>query len=139
MSLRVNFRELMQSEGYKRVSECCATMASVTMVALTVITAFSLYIIGCVGVSGALSGSTMGWITVGLGGQIVAVNLVYGNLKTHKFHSIGLGLMASALVTVGALGAAGILSATQVGWGMVGTLLSATPMSFVVESGDRKL
>ncbi|MCH9628199.1 MAG: hypothetical protein S4CHLAM2_18540 [Chlamydiales bacterium] len=36
--------------------------------------------------------------------------------------------MAATLITVGALGGAGILSATQVGWGIVGTVLVSIPL-----------
>ena len=70
-------------------------------------------------------------MTVGLAGGGFALNLSLGNLEKRKFELITGALMAAVLITVGALGGTGLLSTTQVGWGIIGTRLASVPMSYV--------
>lgn len=119
---------LLRAQGIEPGAKCCATV-SIAAVAST-----ALFIIGCVGAAGAFPGSTIGWVTIGLGGGSYALSLSLGNLQKRKFDVITGGLVATALVVVGALGGAGILTAQQVGWGIVGTTLANIPISCIRSS-----
>lgn len=124
MSSPVNYNEVAKDLGYEFGLKCY------TFVGLAHIASLALFIIGCIGAAGAFpgSGSTMGWVTVGLALGTFALYLAYGKLKERKHELIVFGLIAAALVTVGALGSASILSTAQVGWGIIGTTLAVIPL-----------
>jgi hypothetical protein len=126
MSGQVNFSSIMRAQGYEVGPRCYATTGG------SFIASMALFIIGCVGAAGAFPGSAIGWTTVGLAGGGFALSIAAGNFKLRKFDLIISGLMTAALVTIGAFGGAGILSATQVGWGIIGTSLAAMPLGCIV-------
>lgn len=121
-SRQVSFSERMKAQGYEPGPKCCATTS------LAAIAGIALFIIGCVGAAGAFPGSAIGWVTVGLAGGRFALQLAMGNFKQRKIDLIVSGLLAAVLVTVGTLGGMGVLSATQVGWGIIGTALAFVPL-----------
>jgi hypothetical protein len=111
-------------QGMETGPQCCISQS------LQELTLLALFIIGCLGTAGAFPGGSMiGWITVGLAGSFFVFSLAGGNCGKRIPDLILHGLIAAALVTVGALGGIGILSTTQVGWGVIGTSLAATPIA----------
>jgi hypothetical protein len=135
MSSQVNFAlmgELMKAKGYECSPRCCAISG------VAFITSLALFIIGCVGAAGAFPGSTIGWVTVALAGGGFVLNLALGNFKQRKFELILGGLLVAALIPVGVLGGVGILSATQVGWGILGTSLATSLAGGVYSCLKRK-
>jgi len=112
----------LRAQGYEPGPKCCATQG------LSTLAGMALFIIGCIGAAGAFPGSSIGWVAVGLGGGGFALSLAAGNLKKRKLDLIPAAIIAAIVVTIGALGGAGVLSATQVGWGIVGTTLAAGPI-----------
>ena len=115
---QAEINEFLKDQGYECGAKCCAIMS------LDTIMSSALFIIGCVGAAGAFPGSTIGWVTVGLGGGGFALSLAHGNFKKRKYDVIVRAFQTAFLVTVGALGGgAGILSAIQVGWAIVGSIL----------------
>ena len=125
MASGINLQELL---GLELGPRCCATLCGAGLISV------ALFIIGCIGAAGAFPPASMGWVTIGLAGGSFALYLAAGNLKDRKFDVIVLALMTAAYVTVGALGAAGILSVTQVGWGIIGTMLAAIPLKCIGSS-----
>jgi hypothetical protein len=93
------------------------------------LTTLALFIIGSLGAAGVFPGSMIGWVTVGLASGAFVFSLTSGNCGKRIPDLIVSGLITAVLVTVGALGSAGVLSTTQVGWGVVGTLSISTPIS----------
>jgi hypothetical protein len=123
----------LKNYGYECSPKCCAAMS------LSVITGAALFIIGCIGAAGAFPGSSIGWVTVGLaGGTFILTNLASNKFKERKFELISSALITAILVTVGVLGGVGILSSTQVGWGIVGTTLASMPVSFAISLISKK-
>lgn len=104
--------------GYKPGIKCCALTCAGSVFGL------ALFIIGCIGASGGFAAApAIGGAAIGLSVVGFALTLAQGNFKKRTFELVLSGLMAAAFITVGALGAAGVLTATQVGWGIVGTIL----------------
>ena len=125
MASGINLQELL---GLELGPRCCATLCGASLIST------ALFIIGCMGAAGAFPPASMGWVTIGLAGGSFALYLAAGGLKDRKFEVILMALMTAAIVTVGALGAAGVLSVNQVGWGIVGTNLAALPISCIGSS-----
>lgn len=101
------------------------------LVAATALTAITTLVIGVLGMSGVLSSTTAGWVILGLGagGGIMRISL--GNLSGRRIYLIATTLVALAFVVLGALGGTGILSATQLGWGIIGTSLASPIFKFI--------
>lgn len=114
-------------------SKCNAENISDILFYTSFVTNVALFIIGCMGFAGALPPSATGWVTLGLASSAFAFNMLSGYLEKPKFMKsvttlelIPQGFVTAALLTLGSLGGAGILSATQVGGGVVGTLIIGT-------------
>ena len=123
----------IKNYGYECSPKCCAAMS------LSIITSISLFIIGCIGAAGAFPGSSIGWVTVGLaGGTFILTNLASNKFKERIFELISSALITAILVTVGVLGGVGILSSTQVGWGIVGTSLASMPVNIAISLTSKK-
>lgn len=90
-----------------------------TLIGIGNLSNIALLIIGCVGAAGILPGSTMGWLALGLGGGSFALNLAAGKLKKRKITLVLAAISVLLPVILGSLGAAGILSGTQIGWGLI--------------------
>lgn len=75
----------------------------------------------------------MGWLAVGLGSGTFALTLAAGKLKERKITLVLTAVFALLPVVLGSLGAAGILSGTQIGWGLIAVPLAllaiALPLS----------
>jgi hypothetical protein len=131
-AIKTQFKEKLEEAGYELGPRCYAT------VGVSVIASCALFIIGCIGAAGILPGSLIGWTAVGLGGAGFLLSLSLGNFEKRKVELITGALLAAVYVTVGALGATGILSATQVGWGIIGSSLAAMPVMGVATYLQRK-
>ena len=83
----------------------------------------ALFVIGIAATTGALSGVATATCVSGLGGGAMVTQLLGGNLKNRKFDVLTSALFATTLLVVGALGFGGVLSAAQMGQGVIGTLL----------------
>lgn len=114
--------------GVEEIKKQCNSPRAVAAQVISNAAGAALFIIACIGAAGILPGSTMGWAAVGLGGGMLAFNLAAGNLKNRKTQVITIALLAISYITVGGLGAAGILSGTQVGWGVIGSALAVGPI-----------
>jgi hypothetical protein len=97
-------------------AKCCVSLSGLMACSL------ALFIIGCIGAAGAFPGPTMGWVTVGLAGGGFVLQFVPGNLKQRKVDLICGSLGWVAAIAIGTLGGLGILSATQVGWSILGII-----------------
>ncbi len=119
-------RRKFRIQGYLRQGPCCSATLSLSEIAI-----LALFIIGCIGASGAFPGSmSIGWTAVGVGSGLAVLSVCAGNLRGRKLKVLTSALMAATLITVGALGGAGILSATQVSWAIVGTVLVSIPIRY---------
>lgn len=120
-------KDQFEALGMKPGPKCCS------LYTLAVISATAVFIIGCIGAAGAFpSGPTMGWTTMGLSGVVLLSFLAIGELQKRKFEVIVVSLLYVTYMVLGVLGGAGVLSATQVGWGVLGTMFVAIPLSCVV-------
>ncbi len=120
------FNEAASQNCFRRSIESCAYACiqhkEAILNGIRGVTAVALFVIGCIGAAGVFPGSTIGWTTIGLGGGAFALTLA---MRCRKFFLIIATTAFASFVTLGALGAAGILSGTQIGWGVVGTSLAA--------------
>lgn len=107
--------------GLEIGSRCLATQGLSTVMNL------ALFIIGCVGASGAFPGATIGWVTAGLGTGSLIFDFLSGRC-VRRCPSLTLNsILTMVFVIVGVLGGVGILGAKQVGWGIIGTRLASVP------------
>jgi hypothetical protein len=89
---------------------------------LAIVTLLALLIIGSVGAAGVFPGTTtIGWVTLGLASALSLFSIAL--FKSDKANAVTI-LSGVALIIIGALGGTGILSPTQVGWGLVGTCIT---------------
>lgn len=89
------------------------------MKVVTALSGVALFVIGCLGAAGILPGSTVGWVAIGLGAGTLILNLAQGKLKDRKITLILAALGAVLPITLGALGVTGVLSGTQLGYGII--------------------
>ncbi len=104
--------------GYKD-EEGNLTRAGVGNLAVN-ITLFALSVISIVAVAGALPSPAMGWCTLGIGGGVILMQLSGGQFKKRLFDLISTAVFAGAIMTIGALGGAGFLTGSVVGYSMIG-------------------
>jgi hypothetical protein len=115
----------LAATGSKYSHTCCAlnTLACISGVAL--------FILACLATKGAVSSSLLCKATIGLSAGSMLLSVMAGNFKnqsTGQIRKFSLALNMATTVTaiaLAALGLSGTLSATQVGWGLLGTTLSA--------------
>ncbi len=116
--------DALKVQGYNPGSRCCLFTSA------SVVTGLALFVIGCVAAAGAFPGSAaLGWTAIGLGAGTLALSLALGKLKLRRCELIGTSLQVVAIVAVGALGVAGVLSATQLGWAIVGIPFASIPVN----------
>ncbi|MCH9628200.1 MAG: hypothetical protein S4CHLAM2_18550 [Chlamydiales bacterium] len=121
-----SFHQIRINQGYPAAG--CRVKAALSLSEVAIV---ALFMIGCIGASGAFPGSmSIGWAAVGGGAGLAVLSVCAGNLRGRKLKVLTSALMAATLITVGALGGAGILSATQVGWALIGTVLVSIPLRF---------
>ncbi len=123
MSAAAGIGRAMESNCSTRI---CATSTLATLSTL------ALFTISCVAAAGAFPSPYMGYVAIGLGGFSIAMNLAGGNLGERKVQVIIHAVIAALYITLGALGAAGILSNVQLGWGIVGTVLSVVGLGCLI-------
>ncbi len=92
------------------------------LVALAAIANVALLIIGfCAALGVFPSGSTIGWVTLGLGGGASLIELASWGFKRDKPAAALITCKAVTLITLGILGGVSVLGVSQVGWGIIGT------------------
>lgn len=110
--------------GHRLSGRCCASMTTLTCIS------FALFVIGCIGASGKFAGGPaglkIGQAAIGLSVVSFALLLSLGNHKKNKWSLIATAISTATFITLGALGASGVLSAKQVGWGILGTGLAGS-------------
>jgi len=113
---------------------------------VSVVSGLALFIIACLGMSGALPASTVGWCAVGIGGGTFLLRLANGDLKKRKCDVVVDILCTATLVILGSLGSAGVLSAYQLGSGIIGAVIIARTFGvcdfcrvMVPKGGDQKV
>lgn len=89
-------------------------------------------IIGSIGVAGLLPGSTMGYCAIGLGIGFLASKLISDQTRGECGKIVLAVVLALIPIILGSLGATGVLSATQVGWGLVGTALVGIGVTVII-------
>lgn len=100
----------------------------------------AIFVVGCIGPTNILSCSTMGWIVVGLGCGYIGVKLLGGNLRSRTIDLMSTALVAAAIIALGALGCAGILTSGYVGYAVIGAiLLTAVTSSYVMIVAKQRL
>lgn len=115
---------LLMSRNDPRIKEpYVATCADKVSGGLNIITWVAIIIIGSIGIAGLLPGSTMGWCAIGMGVGTLASRLISDKTRSSCGYIVIALAVTLALVTIGSLGVTGSLTATQVGWGLVGTSL----------------
>lgn len=84
----------------------------------------AMLIIGSIGAAGLLPGSTiMGYCGIGLGIGALLSKLISDQTRSTCSRIVSAVVAALIPILLGSLGATGVLSATQVGWGLVGMSL----------------
>lgn len=88
---------------------------------ITGLTEITMLVIAILGVAQVISPAAVGWTTIGLaaGGMLTACS--GSNLGVGGLRAANKVLPTIVVIVLGALGAGGILSAAQVGWGVIGT------------------
>ena len=105
-------------EGVSKVHGCAPCQK------INVIGYVAFLIIGAVRAAGLLPSSTVGWTAVGLGVSLFAFNAARGNLPKRRVELIAEAVFTAVIVIIGALGGLGILSAPQVGGGIIAVALT---------------
>lgn len=113
--LQDSARTILGMAGWELGPQCCAAATTNGVLSL------ALCIIGCA--SASFSAAGIGYTTIALAGGMFASVLAIGNLKARKIEILLSAFMAAAFITFGALGATSILTANQIGWGILGTYL----------------
>jgi hypothetical protein len=85
-----------------------------------------LFIIGCIGASGGFPASTMGWTTFSLGTCYVFTKFLGGNLSVRGFDLLSSSLLTAFFMIIGTLGAGGVMTSTQMGFALIGSLIVNT-------------
>ncbi len=120
----VSWDQIRRVQGYQKQDSCVKAALG-----LSEMTILALFIIGCIGASGAFPTSmSIGWTAVGAGAGLAVLSVCARNLGSRKLKVLTSALMAATLITVGALGGVGLLSSAQVGWAVVGTVLVSIPL-----------
>ena len=99
---------------------------------LGLIAGYALLNIGAVGFAGIFTGPNLGWVTVGLGGAGLACNLALGRLKERSFEVFASTVATATLVMFGIFGGLGMISASQVGLGIILTSAASLPFGFAM-------
>ena len=116
-----------QNEAVNPVVKCCTGVAGVIGLALL--------IIGCVGVAGHLTPTVMGGCAVGLGVPLLLAGVVKaraGKSALEKTEGIAAASMELVVVIMGILALAGALSATAVGWTIIGPTVITLSIAAVI-------
>ena len=114
--IRTSMQKLGSTMGLELGPQCCiGTTASVVFT-------LALLIIGLA--SASFSAAGIGYTTIVLGGALFVADLASGNLKTRTIQILLGAALTAAFMTFGALGAASILTANQIGWAILGTYLA---------------
>lgn len=103
-------------------------------VVLTALVALTTLIVGSLGMAGILPGTTVGWVVLGLGAGGAITRFCLGALSNRRIYLVATTLVALTFATLGALGGMGILSATQLGWGILGTSLASPILKLLFAS-----
>jgi hypothetical protein len=120
------FEAKLHQAGYVLSPKC------LIMDGISVITGLVLFVIGSMGAAGVFPGHATGWLAIGLGGTSYVFLLAAGrSLKERKFELIASGFITLGMIAMGILGTTGIISTTQVGWGIVGFGLMKVPVYLI--------
>lgn len=93
------------------------------IVSAIALSALAMFIISCVSLGGAMSSQVAGWTVLSLSATGLVLRCALGRLKERKIYMIPTFLIAATFMLLGTLGGAGLITATQLGWGVVGTSL----------------
>lgn len=89
----------------------------------------ALFVIGILGSANIMTNLEMGATAAGLGGGSFCLSLMGKNVKNRKDELLPLFLVTLVSVTLGGLGCSNIITASQVGIGVVGIIASMAPLS----------
>lgn len=113
--------------GYKDPCEKCLEITKIVAIPLVFLALWAISIVAILGVTQTLSTTTMGWTMLGLGSGILVANLLIG-IKSRKWVLMSFSAFAATFIVLGALGGAGVLSASQVGIGTLSTFPASIPL-----------
>ncbi len=117
-----------QEPGFFCVANCCIGVPA----------AITLFVMGILGAAGVMSATTLGICAVGLGAGVYLLSLPSFRGKALVKQLIIGGLATAAIVTVGSLGIAGILSAQVIGWSILGAFVGQAVLGTCVNCCDKK-
>lgn len=80
----------------------------------------ALFALSCITIAGVLPVSIMGWTALGIGAGTVLMEVVGGKCKQRTFSLLATAFFSVAIMTIGALGGAGVLATTHVGFALLG-------------------
>jgi|GEM_PF-3470742 len=89
---------------------------------LAIIGEVALLIIACLAAAGKFPTPKLGWTVIGLGSALLIPDLIFASQLKNKKVSFWVFAAIAAYITLGALGGIGIISAKQVGHGLLGTI-----------------
>jgi len=103
------------------MNDCCGPCGFPrTRFSLGIVAAVSFLVLGILGVTGVLPAPVIGWTTVGVSGGLLLLDLA-GRFRDRSLSAI-IGIVgAITLLVLGVLGGTGVLAASQLGWGLIGT------------------
>lgn len=102
-------------------------------IGLLAITIFASFIIGCLALSGTLPLSTAGWCVLGLGGAGFAATFISETARKNLLIATICALVAASLpMIIGGITGAGMLTATQFGWIMIGPLVAGVGLGVLM-------
>ncbi len=110
----------LRNFGLETDTQCASSQFCIT------IAQQALFVIGLIGGLGLFAGASLGWTAIGLGGGVLLFTaFTGGKCKERLFLHIPSVLLTLTLVSLGVMGCQGILSGSQLGWGMFASSLIA--------------
>lgn len=98
----------------------------------------AVLVIGSMAAAQAFPPSATGWTALGLGGGYMTVKFLGKDLHERRVDLIASALVAALLITVGSLGATGVLTSPQMGYVLLGVSGLTTCMTIGMQMGAKR-
>ncbi len=109
------YKESLMSKGYNR-SGWCDLLSDITVLAL--------FAIGVIAMTGILPTAAASWIAIGLGSASIIVKLIGTDTEKGKVDLIVTLISSTFMLTMAVLSTSGLLTAQQMGIGLVGAAVA---------------
>ncbi len=133
LSLNLSMPEAVKAQHLQKEGDLAQTVAISTQ-SCNALIGIALFVIGCVAAAGAMNGVTIGWCIVGLSipsliGYVIGA--IAGRTPGEKAANAIPLLITIALIVIGALAVAGIVTPVVAGWCVIGPTLAILAIGIV--------